>query len=169
MRILFFLICSTLASCYPHATAWHSIFIPSHNRFHDVFALIHDPLHEVSGIKIEIIRYREKVYGYISVNYFSLPFNAEDENTTTLSIQTDSTKKTFVLPLLAGKERSPLTKDCLKYLLETFQSSSSTVILSSGPFVEKINPSQFISSYNAFLRKPTLITPPQLKMDCTLF
>jgi hypothetical protein len=112
----------------------------------------------MNGIELELTRTRKEVYGYVNVYHYALLPHENDIHATTLTITTNSTKRTFVIPLLQGGQRARLTDECLDYLLQNLEMKPS-VTLSSGHFLQELKSSNFERHYNALFRTPSPLDP----------
>ncbi|MEM8727209.1 MAG: hypothetical protein AAGE99_00620 [Chlamydiota bacterium] len=122
---------------------------------------------ELTGIELEITRLGKEIVAHVNVHRFQLPSSEDDGGSATLTIGTDCLKKTFIIPLLEGRQRARLTDNCLEYLLQNLELKAS-VTLSSGHFSATLNASNFKRHYDAFLRKASIIQP-RSTIDLELF
>ena len=156
MKILPFLLLLFLAGC--HHSPWQHTSIRNGNDRYDMAKLTYPPSNETNGIELEISRLGKEIHAYINVHHFQLPSSGVDEHATTLTVSTNCSTKTFVIPLLEGGQRARLTDTCLEYLLQNLELKPS-VTLSSGHFSETLDASNFERHYDALLRKPSAIQP----------
>ena len=122
----------------------------------DLAQLTYPPASEMHGMEFEMTRCGKKIDAYINIRHFELPIKGNGDQLTTLTITANSTSKTFVIPLLQGRQRGHLTDACLKYLLQNLRTHLS-VTLSSGHFSETLNTSHFERHHNIFLQRPRII------------
>lgn len=143
-----------LAGC--HREPWQHTSIRSGDPNYDMAKLSYPSTDGAQGIELELTRCGKEIFGYIYVHQFDLP--SVEPNVTTLTIATNSTSRTFTLPLLQGSQKARLTDECLEYLLQTLTLKPS-VTLSSGYFTQTIDATRFEQHYQALLRKPLLPHP----------
>ena len=148
-----------LTSC--HHEVWQHSSIRNGNPQYDLAKLIYPSSNPNSGIKLEMIRNGKEVHAYINVKQYDLPPYENNPHQTLLTIETNRITKTFVIPLLEGKQRARLTDTCLDYLLQTLELKPS-VTLSSGHFSETLNATNFSRHYDALLRQPHRLLPENL-------
>ncbi|MDN3509369.1 MAG: hypothetical protein P0S93_05075 [Candidatus Neptunochlamydia sp.] len=156
MRILYLLLLLFLAGC--HHSTWQHTSIRNGNDRYDMSKLTCPPYNETNGIELEITRLEKEIHAYINVHHLQLPKNKDDERATTLIISTNCSTRTFIIPLLEGRQRARLTDTCFEYLLQHLELKPS-VTLSSGHFSETLDASNFGRHYDTLLRKPSFIQP----------
>lgn len=156
MRIFVFLLFLFLTSC--HKEPWQHTSIRNGNSTYDMAKLTYPPSHPMNGIELELTRTGKEVYGYVNVYHYALPPYENDTHATTLTITTNSAKRTFVIPLLQGGQRARLTDECLDYLLQNLEMKP-TITLSSGHFLQELKSSNFERHYNALFHTPSPLDP----------
>jgi hypothetical protein len=156
MRILASLLFIFFTSC--HREPWQHTSIRNGNSNYDMAKLTYPPSHPMSGIELELTRTGKEVYGYVNVYQYEFPPYENDIHATTLTITTNSAKRTFVIPLFQGGQKARLTDECLDYLLQNLELKP-TVTLSSGHFLQELESSNFERHYNVLLRKAPILNP----------
>ena len=159
MKGLFILLLFLLVGC--HHDPWKNTSIYSSSSQYTLARLSYPPSNPNKGIELEMTRLGEEVYAYVNVYQYTFPPKDSQLDKTTLTIHTEETAETFVLPLMEGGQRVRLTDPCLHHLLLSL-STHSTITLSSGHFSQVINTKNFKNHYKALLHKPSFIRPQNL-------